>query len=211
MTEFMRELRSRLDKSSRRIKIHAHVGLSPYHSKVLALDVETWAKEGLIDSIEVDDLRMIERLDGIMQDGASELIDLKKYTTRSMKDRLGIMKRRIYPKPDGLIPKEYIEEYENLSKKYGIEVYYHVLPHRMSPEAYRKYAVEMYQLGAQRFFFWDVELVNFHMAEWCMARRLGHKDLIGSYKDFRGSEWQTYRITSIGGKLITNYHPLWIG
>jgi hypothetical protein len=211
MTEFMRELRSRLDKENeRRVKIHAHVGLSPAHSKVFALDVETWAKEGLIDSIEVDDLKMIERLDGIMQDNAPELIDLKKYTARSMKEWYGVMKRRIYPRPDALIPKECIAEYENLSKKYGIEVYYHVLPHCMSPKAYREYAMEMYKLGAQRFFLWDVELVNFHMAEWCMARRLGHKDSIAGYKDFRGSEWETYRITSIGGKLITNYHPSWI-
>lgn len=75
VTEFMRELRAAL---SPEVKINIIVYYDPESSKNFGLDVETWAKEGLIDSVAQGIMTHFEDLDGCLADDG--LIDLEKYS-----------------------------------------------------------------------------------------------------------------------------------
>jgi len=85
LTEFVRELRTRLDaeRASRGqppLKLIARVHSSLYVNRLLGLDVECWAREGLVDTVVVYPLTVHERLEGdVWADAEKRHIDLEKY------------------------------------------------------------------------------------------------------------------------------------
>ncbi len=213
MTEFMRELHSRIEEACKRLgrrplAIHAYVGSSLQENRLFGLDVETWAKEGLIDSISVYPLAIQERLEGLMQEDHPELIDLEKYHKASRESFHKIIHRDVeylwHIKPEAA--KEYVE----MGKKYGVKVYVDLLDRLRKSEDYVADALELMEQGVENFSLWDCDIRAEVKAEWETASRLGHIEELKSGR-FTHNAAHLYRILQIGGKSIELYNPTWMG
>ncbi|MBQ2941630.1 MAG: hypothetical protein IJD97_05270 [Clostridia bacterium] len=156
MNEFMRELRARLPEG---MKINVLTDYSLATSKYMGLDVEAWAKEGLIDSASQCDMETYEDLDGCM-DG--DVIDLSKYKEKILDH--AVIRRRFATNPHLVYP--HIAEYAALRENYGIEVY-HVLPwvHTVPMTKYHEIVEEMKKLGAKKFIAWNTNHVVYNLPE----------------------------------------------
>lgn len=156
MNEFMRELRKRLPEDMK-INVLTDYGLDT--SKFMGLDVETWAKEGLIDSASQCDMETYEDLDGCM-DG--DVIDLSKYKEKILDH--AVIRRRFSTNPH--IVYAHIKEYIALKEKYGIEVY-HILPwvHTLPIPKYKEVIEEMKKLGAEKFIAWNTNHMVYNLPE----------------------------------------------
>ena len=214
MNEFMCRLKNALDEKCKSIgraplKIHAYVGSSLDDNRLYGIDVETWAKEGIIDSFSAYPIRITERLDGVFRDDNPELIDLEKYTRKTREKYAKTIHRDVEYEP-GHIELEFVEEYVNMAKKYGIKAYFELLPRLKTVESYEEDALLMLERGAENFSLWDCDFRSEIKSQWNAASRLGHLDDI---KNGKLDKYPTtmYRILSINGKNISLYNPTWIG
>ena len=212
MTEFMRKLRRRLDETCKRLgrrplAIHAYVGSSLEENRQFALDVEEWAREGLVNSISVYPLAIRERLEGLMQEDHPELIDLEKYRKASRESFHKIIHRDI--EHMWHIDPRAAKEYVQMCKKYGVKVYVDLLDRLRKSEDYVADALEFIEQGVENFSLWDCEARAEVKAEWETASRLGHiEELKGG--GFTHNAAHLYRILQIGGRSIELYSPSWM-
>jgi len=98
MTDFLRKLRGKLDEycaqnDRERMGIIALTYYSVMDSKYVGFDVETWAREGLIDGVVQSNMTVWEDLDDVWQDDDLSLIDLEKYAHKVRHSRLNVIKR----------------------------------------------------------------------------------------------------------------------
>lgn len=196
MTEFMRKVRQAfpLDVS---INVIVDYGLET--AKYMGLDVEQWAKEGLIDSVSQSDMETFEDLEGCM-DG--DVIDLERY--RSKLQEQPILKRRYGTNVDKVC--DHIPEYKKLEEKYGVKVY-HVLPwvHSRSLEEYRLAIKRMQECGAKRFLSWNTNHMVYDLPETHTVFS------IGDHKTEAIELTKSYRMLSINGNDMSHCLSLWKG
>lgn len=212
MTDFMRRLRSAVDAECKRLQrrplaVHAYVGTSLEDNRMIGLDIETWAKEGLIDSFTAYPLKIRERLEDVMQKDAPDRINLEAYTRKSRENFHKIIHR--YVEYDRNIELQYVKEYVELSHKYNVKVYFELL-RQMYEEDYCERAAALCELGAENFSLWDCDTKGEIRSEMAAASRLGHLEDIKAGTLVR-NEAILYRILSIGGKNISIYNPTWLG
>ena len=167
LTEFVTELREALDKElpERKVGLHARCNFSLYDSRHIAVDVEEWAKRGLITAIISYPQRIREVLEGdLWQEENPELLDLDKYYEYVRGPRSSIRHSGdvdfVEPWPDsrGVLQgpkdqKERVQEFMEIEKKYGVTVYLEIMPRWMSPAEYQRRALELYELGAEHLSF----------------------------------------------------------
>ena len=190
----------------------------------MAVDVETWAREGLIDAVISYPQRIREVLEGdIWQEEDPRLLNLEKYSryvresetsiiyrrqdfnfTPPMKDSRGILKGPISPQ-------ERVDEFMVLEREYGVTVYLEIMPRLMSPAEYRERALELYGYGCEHISLWDTYNRVPRKVHWSMIRRLGHKEELASYDSGEGTYYRTVRLLKIGGKDVSRYMPAWGG
>jgi len=213
MTNFMRKLKKQLDATCKRLgrkplAIHACLGSTIADNKFFGLDVEIWAKEGLIDSISAYPLSLTERLDGLMQDENPALIDLKKYTKAVRESFHKVIHRDV--EHMWHITMDAAKEYVEMAKQYNIKVYFDLLDRLRPSEEYIQDALDFIACGAENFTFWDCDIRSEVKAEWQTASRLGHIDELknGTFTQIPST---LYRILSIKGKHIGLYNPSWFG
>lgn len=229
MTEFVRRLRTALDRfcEERGVKIglHARGLFSLYDSKVIAVDLATWAKEGLISAILSTPTRIFELLpDEVWEDSTHTAINLEKYTHYVRTSNEPAVSRASHfggfrePRPDHLgilrgpkTQKERIQEFMELERNYGVVFYPCILPRYMPPAEYQRYIMELHECGVDRFSFWDAYSRSPRKIEWSMISRLGHKDELASFTDGEGTLWHKERIIAAGGKTFSHYSPSWAG
>lgn len=192
LTEFVRKLRKALDDEATRLSrprcnIHSFGFYSPELSKHMGIDIETWAKEGLIDGLTVGMYAHYENLDGILADDGSGLIDLEKYKEVS---KSKYMIRRLFVMNKDLML-EAIDKHEKLAKKYGIETYYSVDWENRHPTLYADQAKEFYERGAKGVCLWDTNNRVGYPPSWHVESKLGHEEYCDS--EFISKKYASYK------------------
>jgi len=230
MTGFVTELRERIDRERAqrgqpRCKLIARCHSTLYNSKLQGVDVEEWAKRGLIDKIVVYPMLIDEDLSGdVWQDEEKTRIDLNKYEAFAMtSDDLVISRRAsfeyphtvIFPPYDGegdpATDEERIAQWQALTDKYGVKVYHDIQPRQMPTAEMKRRALELYGRGAENFSLWDTYSRVPNRTMWTMASRIGHKEELASFSDGEGELYTNHRLLSIGGQNTSMYLPFWGG
>lgn len=196
MTQFMRELKAALPD----IRINVLLGYSPDTVHNEGLDVKTWAKEGLIDSVLQGHMMTYEDLDGcLLEDGT---IDLKKY------NRLIRTKQIVRRKFDGDFDftLEGAKKYLDICKSYGVDFSAAITWPRGIPfEEYPHYANELRKIGVKKFFCLNANQIIWNLPELHMASMLGHDS------QFETELSRYYKVNSIDNVSISAYNPNWRG
>ncbi|MBO5883836.1 MAG: hypothetical protein J6Q78_05480 [Clostridia bacterium] len=224
MIEFFRKARAALDAEfgKDKVKIHLRSMFSKYDTKVIALDTDRLAEEGLIDTIISYPQRHYEKLDGdIWQEGKEYRIDLEKYTKEIERRSHGLT----YHTGDVDFEKPYtnyrgelcgpetqkarVEEWMELEKKYGVKIYIDILPRSMPQAEFKRRALELYECGAERFCLWDTFGRAPNRAMWAAAGRIGHKEELADMSFAEDSKW--FRVRKLGSSDVSRYHPNWGG
>lgn len=226
MTDFVRKLRARLDglRPEKRLGLHARAQFSIWDCRHVGVDLETWAKEGLVTAVISYPQRIREVLKGdIWQKENPDLLDLDRYRRYVRESEQGIIYRRqdfnfMPPMEDSRgVPRgpasqeERVSEFMELEKKYGVTVYLEIMPRTMRNEEYRDRALELYRCGCGHISLWDTYSRVPRKVEWSMLRRLGHKDELASFTDGEGEIYRKVRILKVGGKDVSRYKPAWGG
>jgi hypothetical protein len=201
ITLFMRELRAALDKNK---KIDVFVFYDADSSKHYGFDVETWAKEGLVNSVSQGLMKVFEKLEGCLGDDG--LIDLEKYKAENGKRKVV---DREYWRNVGKFVCEGFPSLQKACAPYGVEVYGALPWERNEPLAYLNVAQELYALGAEKLVVWNGN----HIAE--MQNTLGAVKACGDKENIekhKAREWQKYhRVLSFDGNDISSIDPNWRG
>lgn len=173
MNSFMYKLRKALDENSQKhIKINVITDYGTETAKHIGLDVEYWAKHGLVDSISQGDMEMYEDLENCMDDKNPDFIDLQKYNEELTKR--AVIRRNYATNVSKVC--EHIPEFLKLKELYGVEVY-HVLPwvHTILPEAYEGVIKQMKKAGAEKFLCWNTNHLVWDLPEWYEVSHIGNE------------------------------------
>jgi len=203
MTEFIRKLRKTLDSiAGEHIMLNAITDYGLESAKNFGLDIEQWAREGLIDSVSQADMEIYEDLTDCMSEHDPALIDLDKY-----KKCLGereVVCRHYATDVDKICA--HIREFKALEEKYGIKVY-HALPwvHTVAAEEYMDAVEQMKRCGAERFLAWNTNHMMPNRPEFLLASSIGND--IGVDTALRSF----YRVLSLDGVDISQFVPNWRG
>ena len=225
MTGFMRELREALDErfGKGEKQIHFRSLYSIYDSKYVGLDAERWAREGLVDAIISYPQRVHELLDGdVWQDGSRERIDIEKYTSYVRTNYHVNMRPCDFETIEPIVnyrgelcgPKDQRErvcEWMELEKKYGVKLYFEILPRHMSVDQYRTRALDLYNSGADGISLWDTYSRAVVKSTWSAARRLGHKDSLADMYLGEGELYRTLFMLKVGVHDLNRFNPDWGG
>lgn len=226
MTEFMRKARKALDDrfGKNKVEIHVRTSYSVFDSDYISLDVESWAREGLISAVITYPLRTYEKLEGdIWKDEEHTRIDLDKYshyvhTAHDVIRHFGDFKDSpAYVNYRGKLcgpasPKERVERWMVLEKEYGVKVYFDIMPRYLTNEQYKSRALELYEYGAERVSMWDTYGSRvMPKAMWSTAGRLGHKEELSEMDVGEGVDYRIYKICQLAGYDISRYAPCWGG
>lgn len=225
MTEFMRKLRRSLDEriTDCHVELHAKVLFSVYDNLLVGLDVETWAKEKIVDCIVSDERRIREKLPkSVMCDDDNNKINIEKYkeyTEQSCDPVIVYDYDSIFPPmPDsrGIMrgPKnqsERVFEFSRLECKYGIKAYIEIMPREMPPEEIKRRAIEIYDAGGKHIGLWDTNTRVVRKCEWSQWSRLGHEEELRSGEKGKVEFFSIYRVTELGGKNVKVYQGIWTG
>ena len=227
MTEFARGVRKALDETygKDKVKLHLRTMYSLHDTKYIGIDVEEWAKEGLIDTVIVYPQRHYDLYDGdIWQGGKEYRIDIDKYTDYVVKmgrcSNSHLDHDVFYPfigpytnyKGEMCGPKtewERIDQWNSLEKRYGVKVYIELMPRLMYNEEFRKWALDLYGLGVKRFGIWDSFMRVWSNSMWKTLSKIGHKEDLAQMDT--SSHVKYYRISKLGAYHIGRYSPTWGG
>ena len=224
MTGFVRKLRSRLDREraargQKRLKLIARGMLNLADNLVLGLDFEAWAREGLIDAVISYSVQLRENLTGdVWRDDDPTLLDLEKYhrlamtsetpLTESFGDfRFAGTEASEFTKRFFVPVEERVRQFQELEEKYGVEVYFDIMPRQLSPREYRQRALELYRAGARRISLWDTYSRVPIRSRWYYAAFLGHAKELETMPTGEGVMTSIHRISRIGGINVNVYAP----
>lgn len=156
MTAFMQKLRAKLGDD---IKINVLTDYGLESAKNFGIDIERWAKLGLIDSVAQCNMEMFEELDDCM-DG--EFIDLDKYKAKILEKP--VLCRNFCTDPEKVCA--HMPEYLEIEEKYGVKVY-HTLPWENTTPLgeYKAVIKKMQKSGAKRFMSWDMNHTEYTLPE----------------------------------------------
>ncbi len=172
MTGFMRRVRKKLDEiSEKHIEINVITDYGTATAKHFGIDVECWAKEGLIDSVSQGDMEIYEDLTDCMSDSDETLIDMGKYKKR-LEEYL-ILRRNYATNVEKVC--QHMPEYLRLEELYGIKVY-HVLPwaNTVAPETYMNAVEKMQACGAKRFLAFNTNHMVYNLPEFHLVSQIGN-------------------------------------
>ena len=158
LTQFMRDVRAAMDEASgdrsRRIAVSAIVAASELENLMQGIDLATWVREGLVDTLIPYSARpnfrpFFNEPGGMVWTDATQLSFLRETVAGS-----------------------------------SCLVAPNVMPRVMSPEDYRRQAATIYGAGVDHLFFWDSAgggcRADFGHA-WNAVRRLGHVDEVQAW------------------------------
>ncbi len=225
MTGFVRELREALDErfEKNKVQIHFRSLYSLYDSKYVALDAEEWAKQGLISAIISYPQRVHELLVGdVWKDDRKERLDIEKYTNYVRTSYHVNMRPCDFETIEPIVnyrgelcgprdQRERVEEWMSLEKKYGVKLYFEILPRHLSCEEFRDRAMDLYNCGADGLALWDTYGRAAFKSTWATARRLGHKDDLATKGVGEGNDFRTLFMLKLGDRDLNRFNPDWGG
>ena len=208
ITQFMRELKTALDDRAKEegrkpYLINAIVWFDLVSSKNFGYDVETWAKEGLIDSVSQGLMTYFEDLDGVL--GEDGLIDLDKYIEKEKKH---VLVKRYYGDGKNYIL-DPIPEFLKIKEKYGVE-FYATLPWESRPyEYYLEIAEDLFAAGATKLLLWNANHTARRMPALDACKTAGDREKaaardVSSYR-------KTVKINKLGGVTKVEFDANWKG
>lgn len=203
MTAFMEKVRKDLDENfETHIPVNVITDYGLATAKHLGLDLETWAKKGLIDCLSQADMETYEDLTDCMNEDNPSLIDLDKYKKRL--EDYPIIKRNYGTNVEKVCA--HIPEYLHIEEMYGTKVY-HVLPwmNTIAPEKYMDAVDQLTKSGAKRFLAWNTNHICANWPEFHMVSNLGNTSVLD------GTQRQFYRVLSIDDSDISQYNANWRG
>ena len=213
MTEFFRELRSELDKEYGKGKVRVQLRslYSMEDNKHIGLDAERLAKEGLVNDFIVypQSIKELWNMDGVLyfdKDKNEDRIDLEKYNEYVHGESETLF--HDYPNHADYIGE--VKAWLPLEEKYGAKLYFEIMPRTMPPADFKKRALQLYSLGAERFALWDTYCRVTHNDMRAMIAKLGHKNELESLSP-EGAVKKTYRLLTIGNMTFGRYKPYWGG
>ena len=200
MTGFMRRLRERTDAYfGRHIELNAITAYSIEAARRVGLDLEVWAKEGLVDSISQGDTEMLEELDGCLADDG--LIDLEKYS-KVIEDRPIVVRNHGKFEKSCLCTGDFLK----LEEQYGVKVF-HMLPwvEVHDADTYRALVAKMEALGAKRFLSYNTNHIVCTLPEFHIVSHIGNDFGV----DVTLQKY--YRTLSLDNSDISQFNPNWRG
>ncbi len=223
MTGFVEKLRARLDvlQKDKRVELHIKVINSVYDCRIVGLDVEEWAKRGLVDIVISDCRRVWETLpEYVWQDNDKTKIDTGKYreyANNSTETVITYFYEDQFPQmPDSkgelagpASMEERVKEFAEIEKKYGMKCYIELMPRMMSPETIKERALELYDAGCEHIGLWDTYSRVCKKAQWNMWRRIGHKAELKDINPYDENFIRIVRLNKIGDKNVRSYKGVW--
>lgn len=217
MTEFMRQAKEALDAfAGKHIKINVISDYGLETARNFGLDIEGWAREGLIDSVCQADMETWEDLTDCMSEEDPSLIDLTKYE-KQVEDRC-VIKRSFGTNVDKVC--RHMAEYLALEETYGVRVY-HVLPwvNTLSMPEYMEKLMQMKASGAKRFLAWNTNHLMSNLPEYHTVTRIGNESAARAASLVSGEDvaaeagaLQRYiRVLSLEGADMSQFYPNWRG
>lgn len=213
MTDFMRKLRMELDdvakvRGRNRVKIYITAYYSVEESRMDGIDVERFAKEGLIDGVIQSNMTVYEETEDVLDtDG---LIDLEKYTKKAETEY--VVKRFFGNSKERTI--QGLEAYSQIAEKYGIKQYSEIQWEctEIDPENYAEMAKSIYEKSRGGIALWDCYPARVqHLSEWYCASRLGSMEHIEKLAEDPDNYRRVHKVLSYNGSDISLYSPNWYG
>ena len=205
LTTFMRELREKLDETfgKNKLKINAIVFFDPVSSKNFGFDVETWAKEGLVNNVSQGMMKWQEDLTNCL-DG-NGLINLEKYVfERGNREIL----QRVYTDRDTDLTVNGAKAFLDLLNPYDVD-FYAALPWDNAPEHwFYKIASELKTIGVKNLFSWNTNHKARKPAVINAEKEISRNFASGK---FGLKKAKVYRVLSCGGKNIADWNVNWNG
>lgn len=223
MTEFLRYVRARLDKEraergQKPLRYTAHVHKNILGCRIMGLDVEEWAKEGLIDTVACYPLYTYESYpDSFYADDAHTVLDVDTYRegmkTGPDRFQFGWYDAGFnYTSLSYDVQEDTAEELSAL--KSAVEgtktlLYVHLMPRNMFPWQMLERAKNVYALGADGIALWDTNVRADVLREWSLTSRLGHLKTIEAVKNGEGTNYRNHNFTVLGNLRMDRYPPHW--
>lgn len=202
MTEYMRALRKALPPEK---EITAIVFYDPEDCINYALDIETWAKEGLVTGVAQGIMRHFEDLEGCLD--KEGLIDLDKYK-ELIKTRQPV-KRDYYDGDFDRIEKG-SREFLKICDKYGVKYYGTLGWEHMAPETAMELALRQKKAGVKELFSWDGNHKAKRPPILC-----AEKFISANYENLENCAMPAFnkftRLLSVMGRDISAFNPNWKG
>ncbi len=215
-TDFLRRLRRAFDEYSARnnrprLAIMPYVGLGVVDNKRLGLDIETWAREKLIDDVAVACMRVFEDENAFKDEAAPGLLSVEKYSQLKHTAAFSPIRRSAGNLPDEQV--KCMAEYGRIAADYGVKFYYDIQwEGSVPPEKIGNYVMKLYNAGAEGLSLWDCfEFRVSHRPEWFVTSRLGHKEDIPKMPAQNDGYRKLYRVLSLNGVEYSSYNPNWRG
>lgn len=212
MTQFMRKLRHSLNGVATEQK-REKPGISVYtyfdfdNSRHFGLNIETWARESLIDSVVQANMTHFEDLDGCMKDDDPSLIDLTKYREK-LKTSV-ILRRRHGNEVEGICAN--IPKYRAINDPYNIRLFSDLPWEGGRPSLYLEAAQKMYAAGADGIAAWDSNYRIPVLPVWNITAKIGHQAQIDEMLAQNDDYGKLFRVLSIDGHDISEYQQNWRG
>ena len=106
---------------------------------------------------------------------------------------------------------ERIAQWNALEEKYGVKIYYEIMPRTMVNQDFKRRALDLYDSGAERIALWDTYGRAPAKVMWSTAGYIGHKDELCDFDEGEGERYRLLRIGKIGAYDISRYNPMWGG
>lgn len=215
-TDFLRRMRCAFDRLSAeqgrpRLLINPIVLASREDNLRQGLDVETWMREKLVDSVVVGPMSLWEDEEKFRDDSNPKLLSVEKYTACKNKAECGPVLREFDNRHEWRLPS--VPWFVNMSKETGVPVYFDIQwEGTIPPEEIPAYVQKYYDLGAERISLWDCfEYRVSHRPEWFVTSRIGHKRALKTLPTQTDAYRRRFRILMLKGGRFSGYHPSWRG
>ncbi len=198
MTDFMRELRAAVRAAYGEQKRIYVVGFyDAAASKHFGLDLETWAREDLIDGVCQGLMTHFEELGGCLDEDC--LIDLDKF--RAENARRPVL-RRIHGNDHAMILNGALE-LRPICERYGKEFLATLLWENATPADTLRMAEELREIGVDKFFSWNANHKARFPDLWNAERAIA--------RGVPCEEVRYVRVLSFAGYDISSFHQNWRG
>lgn len=201
MTKFMRKLRKETTESKGHpIIINILTDFDPDTAKHIGLDIESWAKEGLIDSVCQDTMEAYEEIeDCLNEDG---LINLDKYTQKIKKTETV---RRFF----GYNIEKIVcgaKKYKNIADRYNIKFYGGIYSWPANTDMILENHRKLKELGINNFSVYNFVHLSVTQPFYHTLANICHDKI-----DERYIRPSNHRVMSLGGLDISTFNPNWRG
>ena len=171
------------------------------------LDIERWAREGLIDGVVQSKMTLWEYVDDVLvEDG---LINVERY---AQKVTAQYVVRRSHGNEINRIV-EGLKDYRRIADEYDLKLYSEIQwEGTVSPVDFVEATKKIYQNGGQYIALWDCyphRVMN--AAEWQCTSNFGSMKKVQMLSEDIDDYHKVHKILSYNGKDMRYYHPGWKG